>query len=78
MENIILAVDVVVLREARRYAGEHNFTLEALLAGYLSMLADRAGRRPTVREQTYVDYRPPGEVIEAHRAEWLRDKGKAV
>jgi hypothetical protein len=30
----------------------------------------------TVRGETYVDYRPPEEVIEALRAEWLRDKGK--
>jgi hypothetical protein len=75
MSSLEIVVDDALLRKARQYADEHNTTLEALIAEHLAVLADRAGRRLTVREQTYVDYRPPEEVIEALRAEGLGDKG---
>ena len=77
MKKIELTVDEELLRKACQYADEHETTLEALLAEHMAVLADRAGRRLTVREQTYVDYRPPGEVIEKLRAEGLPKKRKA-
>lgn len=58
MKHIALNIDEDVLRNAREYADEHGTTLEALLTEHLSLLADRAGRRLTLREQTYVDHRP--------------------
>lgn len=75
MKNIILTIDDNVLRKARQYADEHGTTLEALIAEHLALLADRAGRRLTLREQTYVGYRPPEEVIEALRAEAAKKAG---
>jgi hypothetical protein len=75
MKKIELTVDEDLLRKACQYADEHGTTLEALTAEHLSVLADRAGRRLTVREQTYVDYRPPEEVIEALRAEVAKKVG---
>jgi hypothetical protein len=68
MEDITLTIDEHLLRKARQYADERETTLEALIVEHLAVLADRAGRRLTVREQTYVDHRPPDEVIEALRA----------
>jgi hypothetical protein len=59
MSSLEVTVDEALLHKARQYADEHGTTVEALLAKHLSVLADRAGRRLTVREQTYVDYRPP-------------------
>jgi hypothetical protein len=67
--NIIFSVDEELLRKARQYADEHGTTLEALMAEHLAVLADRAGRRLTLREQTYVDHRPSEEVVDALRAE---------
>jgi hypothetical protein len=69
MERVILQADEDVIRKARQYATEHGAALEALLAEYLAVLADRAGRRLTLREQTYVDHRPSEEVVDALRAE---------
>lgn len=69
METISVSVDEGLLRKARQYADERATTLEALINEHLAVLADRAGRRLTVREETYVDCRPPEEVIEALRAE---------
>jgi hypothetical protein len=67
--EICVAVDDDLLRKALQYADERETTLEALINEHLAVPADRAGRRLTVREQTYVDYRPPEEAIEALRAE---------
>ena len=58
MKKIELTVDEELLGKACQYADEHDTTLEALLTEHMAVLADRAGRRLTVREQTYVDYRP--------------------
>ncbi len=69
MNAIIVSVDEAVLSKARRYADEHVTTLEALIAEHLAVLADRAGRRLTLREQIYVDHRPSEEVVDALRAE---------
>jgi uncharacterized protein DUF6364 len=71
MKKIDLTIDEDVLRKARQYADEHGTTLEALIAEHLAVLADRAGRRLTLREQTYVDCRPSEQVIEALQAEGL-------
>ena len=51
--------------------------LEAQIPEHLAVLADRAARRLTLREQTYVDYQPPDEVVEALRAEGLPGEQKA-
>ena len=64
MKDINLTIDDDVLRKARQYADERDTTLEALIVEHLGVLADRAGRRLTLREQTYVDYRPPEDAIE--------------
>jgi hypothetical protein len=77
MEEITLTIDEHLLRKARQYADERETTLEALIVEHLAVLADRAGRRLTVREQTYVDHRPPEEVIEALRAEGYPSKKKS-
>jgi hypothetical protein len=70
MKKITLDIDDHVLAKARQYADEHDTTLEALIGEHLALLADRAGRRLTLREQTYVDYVPPEDVIRALRAEF--------
>lgn len=75
MKEIALTIDEDVLRKARQYADEHGATLEALIAEHLAVLADRAGRRLTLREQTYVDHKPSKEIIEALRAEAAKKAG---
>ena len=77
MSLIELMVDEALLQGARQYADEHGTTLEALLAEHLAVLADRAGRRLTVREQTYVDYAPSEEVKKALRADSACGKRRA-
>jgi hypothetical protein len=62
MEDITLTIDEDLLRRARQYADARETTLEALIVEHLAVLADCVGRRLTVREQTYVDCRPPVEV----------------
>jgi hypothetical protein len=74
---IELEVDEALLRDARRHAVECGTRLEAPLTAHLVTLADRAGRRLTLREQIYSDYRAPEDVVEALRAEGLRKEGKA-
>jgi hypothetical protein len=76
MENITLAIDEDLLAKARQYADEHNTTLEALIAEHLALLADRAGRRLTAREQIYVDCAPSEEVKERLRVDFQREKAK--
>jgi hypothetical protein len=76
MENITLSIDAGLLRKARQYADEHGTTLEALIAEHLAVLADRADRRVTLREQTYVDYRPPEDAIDMLRREGPAPKPK--
>lgn len=65
MNDITLSIDGDVLTKARQFADEHGTTLEALIAEHLAVLADRAGRRLTLREQTYVDHKPSEEVVDA-------------
>jgi hypothetical protein len=69
VKSIVLALDDSLLRKAHQYADEHDTTLETLLAEHVALLADRAGRQLTVREQTYVDNRPPDEVVQRLRTE---------
>jgi hypothetical protein len=75
MGLIEIRADEGVLRKARQFADEHSTTVEALLAEHLAVLADRAGRRLTLREQTYADSRPSEGVIKALRTEGLGSKG---
>ena len=77
MVSVELQVDESLLRRVREHAHERGTTLEALLTEHLAVLADRSGRRLTLREQTYVDYRPPEEVVEVLRAEGLGKEGKS-
>ena len=74
MPLIEVSINDDVLARARQYAGEKGTTLEALLAEHVALLADRAGRQLTLREQTYVDYKPSDEVVEALRVEGLPSK----
>jgi hypothetical protein len=76
MSSLEIVVDEALIRKARQYAEEHGTTLEALLAEHLAGLADRAGRRLTLREQTYLDYRPSEEAAETLRAEGLGHEEK--
>jgi hypothetical protein len=77
MTDLTLSIDDDVLCKARQFADERETTLEALIAEHLAVLADRAGRRVTWREETYVGYRPTEEVIEALRREGFPRKPKA-
>jgi serine/threonine protein kinase HipA of HipAB toxin-antitoxin module len=76
MMTITFDIDEVLLAMARQYADEHETTLEALIAEHLALLADRAGRRLTVREQTYVDCAPSEEVKEQLRAAFQRERAR--
>jgi hypothetical protein len=77
MKKITLPVDEDVLRKARQYADERETTLEALIVEHLAVLADRAGRRLTLREQIYVDCAPSEEVKETPRADFAKEKQEA-
>jgi hypothetical protein len=76
MQDITLKVDDDLLRKVYQYADERETTLEAVLLEYMTVLADRAGRRLTLREETYVDYRPTEEVLEALRREGFPKRKK--
>jgi hypothetical protein len=76
MTTINLDIDEGLLGKARQYAEEHNTTLEALIGEHLAVLADRAGRRLTLREQTYVDCPPSEEVKEQLRAAFERERAR--
>jgi hypothetical protein len=69
MKTVTLKVDEYVFHRACQRAEEQGETLEGLLAEYVTFLADRAGRRLTVREEIYADYRPSDELVEVLRAE---------
>jgi len=45
MKNITLAVDADVLADVRRYAAQHNTTVNALVRGALEDLAERERRQ---------------------------------
>jgi hypothetical protein len=77
MTHISLKIDEEVLSKARQYADEREVTLEALIVEHLHILADRAGRRLTVREQTYVDCPPSEEVKQALREDFARGQRRA-
>jgi hypothetical protein len=77
MQEITLSIDEELLCKARRFAAERETTLEALIVEHLAVLADRAGRRSTVREQTYVDCAPSEEVKQALREDSARERRRA-
>jgi hypothetical protein len=74
MTTITLDIDEDLLAKARQYADELGTTLEALIAEHLAVLADRAGRRLTAREQIYADHAPSEEVKAWLRADFQREK----
>lgn len=71
MKNITLAVDENVLTEARRYAVEHDTSVNALVRDYLGTIAkgrDRA--REAMRELREMSDR---SVAEVGPITWTRD-----
>lgn len=71
MKNITLSVDERVLRAARRYAAEHDSSVNALVRDYLEQIAARADRAATARARL----RELSEKSEARQgtARWSRD-----
>lgn len=65
-KSVRLVLDEDVLRKARRFAKEQGATLEELLTDHLAMLADRAGRHLTLREQIYVGEQQAGQDSKRH------------
>jgi uncharacterized protein DUF6364 len=51
MKNITLAIDEKVLREVRRYAAEHDTTVNALVRDYLTEVAGREDRAAKARRR---------------------------
>jgi hypothetical protein len=51
MKNITLAIDEEVLRGARRYAAEHDTTVNALVREYLKSLVDFEKRAAEARKR---------------------------
>jgi hypothetical protein len=49
MKNITLAIDEKILREVRRYAAEHDTTVNALVRDYLTGLVDFEERAAAAR-----------------------------
>lgn len=74
MRTITLSIHEDLLLKVRQLADARKTTLEALIVEHLTVLADRAGRRLTLREQMYVDYRPAEAVVETVRAEAPQNK----
>lgn len=71
MKNITLAIDEKVLAEARRYADEHDTTLNALVRGYLEPIADNRERvQQAMRELREMSDRSTAEV---GPITWTRD-----
>jgi hypothetical protein len=77
MQVITLSIDEELLRKARQFAAERETTLEALIIEHLAILADRAGRRLTAREQIYVDCQPSEEVKQALREDFAMERWRA-
>ena len=51
MKNITLAIEEEILRQARRYAAEHDTTVNSLVRDYLSSLVDFEDRAAKAREE---------------------------
>jgi hypothetical protein len=51
MKNITLSIDEKVLAEVRRYAVEHNTTVNAMVREHLTRIADHADRASRARER---------------------------
>jgi plasmid stability protein len=51
MKNITLAMDEEVLRQARRYAAEHDTTVNALVREYLTQLVGFEERAAKARQE---------------------------
>jgi hypothetical protein len=51
MKNITLAIDEEVLRGARRYAAEHDTTVNALVREYLTRLVDFEEKAAKARQR---------------------------
>ena len=51
MKNITLSIDEKVLADARRYALEHDTTVNAIVRDHLASIADTARRARGVRKR---------------------------
>jgi antitoxin component of RelBE/YafQ-DinJ toxin-antitoxin module len=71
MKNITLSVDEKVLAQARRYAAEHNTSINALVRQYLEQIAGNNERaRQAMRELRAMSDR---STAEAGPVRWKRD-----
>lgn len=50
MKNITLSIDDAVLAEVRRYAAEHNTTVNAMVREHLTRIAEHADRAARARQ----------------------------
>lgn len=71
MKNITLSIDEKVLAEVRRYAAEHNTTVNAMVREHLTRIADHTDRASRARERIrQLSERSPARI---GSADWSRE-----